>query len=254
MDKQYYDSVAISEGKLTDHELLYRQGLFGIPPIFHPLVTNYYDAIEINIKSGMKVLELGCGTGQHSGKLIQMGANLTVLDISNLSLMVCKRKHNQIKDSVCANIEEMPMPDESFDAIVSYGALSYGEPIKVNSEIFRLLKHGGTLIVRDTLNHNFAYKLGRWIEYKFGKRSKSTIEYMPNISRITSIRKKFENSELYFYGSYLWFFYPMSKILGMSIASNVNGIAERIFPSKKKSFGFILVCTKFMRSIDVPNL
>ena len=253
MDKQYYDSVAISEGKLTDTELVYRQGLFGIPSIFHPLVTNYYDAIENNIKPEMKVLELGCGTGQHSGKLIEMGANLTVLDISNLSLKICKRKHNQIKDSVCANIEEMPMPDESFDVIVSYGALSYGEPNKVNSEIFRLLKHGGTLIVRDTLNHNFAYKLSRWIEYKFGKRSKSTIEYMPNISRITSIRKRFENSELYFYGSYLWFFYPMSKILGMSIASNANSIAEQIFPSKKKSFGFILICTKFMRSIEVPH-
>ena len=246
IDKLYYDSVAISEGKLADTELIYRQGLFGIPSIFHPLVTNYYDAIENHIKPGMKVLELGCGTGQHSGKLIEVGANLTVLDISNLSLEICKKKHNQIKDLVCANIEEMPMPDKSFDAIVSYGCLSYGEPNKVDSEIFRLLKHGGTLIVRDTLNHNFVYKLGRWIEYRFGKRSKSTIKYMPNMSRITGIKKNFKNSELYFYGSYLWFFYPISKIVGMGIASNANSIAEQIFPSKKKSFGFILICTKFI--------
>ena len=92
IDKLYYDLVAISEGKLADTELIYRQGLFGIPSIFHPLVTTYYDAIENHIKPGMKVLELGCGTGQHSGKLIEMGANLTVLDISNLSLKICKSK------------------------------------------------------------------------------------------------------------------------------------------------------------------
>ena len=61
----------------------------------------------------------------------------------------------------------------------------------VNQEIFRLLKYGGNLLILDSLNHNLAYKMNRRLHYYRGRRTKSTLNRVPDKKRIISLSKKF---------------------------------------------------------------
>lgn len=68
---------------------------------------------------------------------------------------------------------------------------------------------------------------------------------MPRLNFVNSLRNSFNKSELYFYGSYLWIFYPISKLFGPRFAATSNELIERIFPSRKNAFGFVLSCQGF---------
>jgi ubiquinone/menaquinone biosynthesis C-methylase UbiE len=239
---EHYESVGLLELGLSETELKKRQGKFGISQLFYPLIDRYYKSVEDLVKPGMHVLEIGCGTGYHSGIVVSQEACLTGVDISKECLRVCAKKHPNFYRLIQANMEEIPLPASSFDVIVIFGSLSYGNPKKVQKEIFRLLKNGGHLIVKDTLNHNLIFRFNRWIEYKKGTRSRSTLIFMPRLNFINSFKDNFNKSELYFYGSYLWIFYPISKFLGSYYATRSNNLAERIFPSQKNAFGFVMTC------------
>ena len=91
----------------------------------------------------MTVLEIGAGTGNHTGPVISTGAKVTLLDYSNTSLLNCKSKYPTVAELVCANMEDIPIESNSFDFIVASGSISYGDFEKVTNEIFRLLKPGG---------------------------------------------------------------------------------------------------------------
>jgi ubiquinone/menaquinone biosynthesis C-methylase UbiE len=242
---EHYESVGLFELGLSEIELKRRQGKFGISSIFYPLIDKYYKSVKDLVKPGMQVLEIGCGTGYHSGVVLSQEASVTGIDISEECLRVCAKKHPNFYSLIKANMEEIPLPDSSFDAIVIFGSLSYGDPKKVKQEVFRLLKSGGHLIVKDTLNHNALFRFNRWIEYKKGSRSRSTLIFMPRLNFINSFRDSFDKSELYFYGSHLWIFYPISKLFGSSFAASSNELIERIFPSRKNAFGFVLTCRGF---------
>jgi SAM-dependent methyltransferase len=210
-----------------------------------PIFDKYYELICIVIKPGMRVLEIGAGTGAHTKILIDSGAEVTAQDISRVSLDVLRSKIKGTVNTLTSNMEFIPLKDKTFDCIVCCNVLSYGNPCKVNQEIFRLLKPGGSLIIMDSLNLNYIYRLNRMLHYLKDERTKSTLKRIPNLNRIKQFSTRFESSKVYYFGSYFWVIFPIKFLLGRSIALKINQTLEKIKPSGSGAFKFIFVGQKF---------
>jgi len=99
--------------------------------------------------AGRTVLELGCGGAQWSVALAKRGACVIGLDNSARQLQHARElvaTAGVEVQLVHASAESVPLPDGSFDIVLSdHGALSWGEPGRVVPEIARLLRRGGLL-------------------------------------------------------------------------------------------------------------
>lgn len=135
-----YDNEIFFEGykKIRDNELN-ANNLFEIPALFSMMP-------DLN---GKKVLDLGCGFGEHCMRLIHDGAaQVTGIDISEKMLEIAR---NENSDSKILYMN-MPMEDiaqlnEQFDIVISSLAFHYVEDFSgVVKNIYKMLCEGGFFI------------------------------------------------------------------------------------------------------------
>ncbi len=93
------------------------------------------------ITPGMRVLEIGCGTGQYSLMFAQTKAALFITDIS-WELMASAVKKNNGQGIIC-QAEKLPFKDMSFDAVVGNAVLHHLDLPFALQEIKRVLIHKG---------------------------------------------------------------------------------------------------------------
>jgi len=111
------------------------------------------------IKSGIKMLDVGCGTGELIAKGAGAGAHVTGIDISEGMLKVARKR---FKDSALrgketlyqASVTELDelFADNAFDVITStlvFSELYPAERIWAMNELHRILKPSGVLVVAD---------------------------------------------------------------------------------------------------------
>lgn len=119
---------------------------------------NFVDKVEtdlafklIDIKEGMKVLDVGCGTGNFSIKLANKGCDVTGIDISDEMLNIAIKKiAEQNLDIKFHNMDlyDMKFEDNSFDAVFSMAAFEFVEDAtKALEELFRVVKKGGQIFI-----------------------------------------------------------------------------------------------------------
>ena len=108
---------------------------------------------ELNILgdvTGLDVVELGCGTAYFSAWLARRGARPVGVDPTPAQLETARRLQQEtgIEFPLIEAIgEDVPLPDSSFDLVVSeYGASLWAEPARWIPEAARLLRPGGRLI------------------------------------------------------------------------------------------------------------
>ena len=98
--------------------------------------------------AGLDVLEFGCGAGQWSVALAK-AVRVVGLDLSERQLDHARRlmeAENLEYPLVHVSAEDVPLPDESFDVVVSdYGAMTFADPYVTVAEAARLLRPGGLL-------------------------------------------------------------------------------------------------------------
>jgi ubiquinone/menaquinone biosynthesis C-methylase UbiE len=167
-----------------------------LDPINLPTLE-YRKLITELIPRGTRVLELG-GTGENTQPLIDLNCELYLLDISEKSLDFVKARWGSKVKCVIGNIEDLPFPDLFFDFVVGAGVLSYGKAKKVDTEISRVLKEKGSVILLDSLNHNPIYILNRIRHYVFRQRSLSTIVRIPRKKRIRDFESQYDDTRLFF--------------------------------------------------------
>jgi len=111
--------------------------------------------------NGKKVLELGCGIGTDSIMFARAGAILTVVDISDKSLEICKKRFELfgLNARFCnSNIEEIDFENEKFDLIYSFGVIHHTvEPRNVIKKVENLLNVNGEF--RFMVYSKYCYKL-----------------------------------------------------------------------------------------------
>lgn len=113
--------------------------------------------LELHIRPGMRVLEIGAGAGRFTQILVELGATVHVADISPVQVDLNREKAGElgfahgIEAWSCLDMCEMPaLADQSFDVVVCYGGpLSYVFERRSDAlrEMRRVLRPGGRLLL-----------------------------------------------------------------------------------------------------------
>jgi len=102
---------------------------------------------DVNAKD---VIELGCGTAYVSAWLARRGARVVGVDVTPAQLETARAMQREFGlefSLVEASAEDVPLPDESFDLVLSeYGASIWCDPYAWIPEAARLLRPGGHLV------------------------------------------------------------------------------------------------------------
>jgi 2-polyprenyl-3-methyl-5-hydroxy-6-metoxy-1,4-benzoquinol methylase len=97
-----------------------------------------------SLMSGMKVLEIGCGTGLFTKEIIKKPVQLTAIDISPELIKVARKS---ILDSnvkfIIENAYQMTFEDQTFDAVIGSSVLHHLDVDAALKEIYRVLTPGG---------------------------------------------------------------------------------------------------------------
>jgi SAM-dependent methyltransferase len=100
--------------------------------------------------AGKDVIELGCGTAYFSAWLARRGARCVGVDVTPAQLETARRmqaEHGVEFPLIEASAEDVPLPGESFDLVLSeYGASIWCDPYRWIPEAARLLRGGGELL------------------------------------------------------------------------------------------------------------
>jgi len=108
---------------------------------------------KLDVKPGMKVLDLGCGDGTTAIPSARKGAQVTGIDIAaNLVAAGTKRAANEGLTNITFREGDATslagVEDESFDLVVSiFGAMFAPKPFDVASEMVRVVRRGGRIVM-----------------------------------------------------------------------------------------------------------
>lgn len=109
-----------------------------------PIADNLYDATltALDVRAGVRLVDIGCGSGIAVQRAVARGAEATGVDASQGLLDIAAQRADATW--VLAGMTEIPLPDESFDAVTSFNGLQFGGPGAV-AEAARLLRAGGRI-------------------------------------------------------------------------------------------------------------
>lgn len=121
----------------------------------HSEIFNKYE--QERLKSGLKkavskitsgskkALDIGAGTGNITSKLLDMGFEVTAVDVSKDYLAVLKKKCPEA-NIICKEIDKVDFEKESFDMITTYSVLHhFPDYLKIVSKACRWLKKNGII-------------------------------------------------------------------------------------------------------------
>ncbi|WP_139339651.1 class I SAM-dependent methyltransferase [Bacillus dakarensis] len=115
--------------------------------IKHSFVSSYGNFLIdlLAPKSGEKILDLGCGTGDLTKKLNELGAEVIGVDKSTNMVSAAMKKYPEIPFRV-ADATDLPFKDE-FDAVFSNATLHWvQEPKKALESIYASLREKGRFV------------------------------------------------------------------------------------------------------------
>jgi ubiquinone/menaquinone biosynthesis C-methylase UbiE len=93
------------------------------------------------------VLDLGCGTGETTAKLMSSGYDVWGVDIAEPMIAHAVNRQGFDRFRV-GDMEQIPFPDGTFDAVVCLGVIEYLESDeRALQEIRRVLKPGGSAVL-----------------------------------------------------------------------------------------------------------
>lgn len=109
-------------------------------------------AIQVDLR-GKDVLEVGCGHGGGASYLTRTlhPASYTGLDLNPAGVAFCRERHNLVGlKFVEGDAENLPFPDESFDAVINIESSHlYAQFPRFLTEVVRVLRPGGHFLYAD---------------------------------------------------------------------------------------------------------
>jgi ubiquinone/menaquinone biosynthesis C-methylase UbiE len=111
-----------------------------------------------------KYLDIGCGTGNYTIALHEMGVDMTGIDPSDLMLQEAKSKNPDIR-WVNGTAENIPLPDNSMSGAIATLTIHHWTDLdKSFSDVARVLKPGSRLVV---FTFTPEQENGYWFNYFF---------------------------------------------------------------------------------------
>jgi SAM-dependent methyltransferase len=98
--------------------------------------------------AGLRVLDVGCGPGEYTTRLVEQGAHVTAFDVTPRMVAITKARIGDRADVLRANLENaLPFASATFDLVLCPLVLDNIEDWgAVFKEFHRVLKPGGTLV------------------------------------------------------------------------------------------------------------
>jgi 2-polyprenyl-3-methyl-5-hydroxy-6-metoxy-1,4-benzoquinol methylase len=121
--------------------------LAGLLIFFYPTykATLDFNAMYLSVRSGAKLLEIGCGSGRQLEFLQQLGWQVEGLDLDPAAVKVASARGLTVH---AGTLKKQNFPDGSFDAVVSSHVIEHvHDPVGLLRECGRILKSGGRLVV-----------------------------------------------------------------------------------------------------------
>ncbi len=112
------------------------------------IVQQILSQLNYNV-AGLRILEVGAGSGRDSWLLSKYGAQSYALDYATAK-MIRKKFYSNYLPLICiqADGESLPFKDDSFDLVFSQGLIEhFREPEKLIKEQIRVLKKQGYLVI-----------------------------------------------------------------------------------------------------------
>jgi SAM-dependent methyltransferase len=121
---------------------------------------------------GMRVLELGCGTGYFTRELARSGADVVAIDVSPelLEIATANCSAPNIRYEI-QNAYALSYPDGVFDSVVGSSVLHHLEIEEALREIYRVLQAGGAIYFTEPnmLNPQIAIQKNvPWVKRRLG--------------------------------------------------------------------------------------
>ncbi|KAG9304961.1 hypothetical protein G9A89_003130 [Geosiphon pyriformis] len=114
----------------------------------------HYLAMQLNVKPGMNILDIGCGVGGPAREICHFtGAHITGLNNNDYQIQRAKEYSKKIgleskTDFVKGNFMDIPFENNSFDAVYAIEATCHAPKLEdVYGEAYRVLKPGGIFAI-----------------------------------------------------------------------------------------------------------
>lgn len=100
-----------------------------------------------NMSASDKILEIGCGTGLFTGKVMKLtgAADITAIDISPELIEIAKSKYPTLKFEL-GDAMQLNFPNNTFDTVFGSSVLHHLDMEKACKELFRVLKPNGKIV------------------------------------------------------------------------------------------------------------
>ena len=221
--KKRYDAEAIlhSEHYNDKYTQMYRNE-FMRAPLFKDKLKGIY------------ILDAMCASGIETGYLIELGAEVVGVDISEKNVEEYTKRWG--KPCYLNSIHKTSFPDNSFDAIYINGGLHHVLPLlkETISEVYRILKPGGHFYFLEPNKDTWVNQL-RKIWYKIDNKfteDEEAISYQNTLKPLLSIG--FEEKSLNFGGNIAYIIIGQSLVLRIpkhykKYLAPISFFLERIF-------------------------
>jgi len=153
-EKRTYDDVF---GTYRDEQANYSTCVFPRFAFSHPYEA---ELALLKPKQGMRLLDLGCGSGAAAYYLASR-RDIEVVCVTNSSVQadICRRKFAKLNGRgqvIVTDFDRLDLPNESFDAIYSLESIGYSKDLDAwLARCWRMLRPGGRLLIRSpgSLDH-----------------------------------------------------------------------------------------------------
>ncbi len=175
--------------------------------------------------AGLRLLEVGCGIGVDSIQLARRGFAVTAVDLTENALAVARQfaAHRGASiDFRLGNAEGLDFPDQSFDAVYSFGVLHHTPDIERSvAEVHRVLRPGGTAHVmlyhRDSLVNLVHRALRLPYESPADRQDHCPVVYTFSRSGVRNLFRDFSSVDVHSAYPFTYGFGPLTTKLPLAV-------------------------------------
>jgi ubiquinone/menaquinone biosynthesis C-methylase UbiE len=172
-----------------------------IDDLWRPILLDY---LEKEIKDGMIVADLGCGTFLHTQHMGKAG-HIYAVDINQGMLDHGKSKIEKIKNKVtvlCESGTKTSIPDQSCDLVWIDGLSEFLNLDELFTEVKRITKPNAKFIIlyQNKIHpENILVSFYYWLKKRSGKQYRSLYTFKKAAQKYDFILENFQSTALFFY-------------------------------------------------------
>jgi SAM-dependent methyltransferase len=136
----------------------------------------------LHLPPNANYLDVGCGTGNYTVALQQLGAQMHGLELSSTMLAKARPKSDRVR-WIQGNAESLPFPDRCFDGAIATVTIHHWKSLRPGfDEVFRVMRSGRFVLF--TGDH--AQMNGYWLREYFPAAIATACEQMPSAESVVA--------------------------------------------------------------------